>query len=127
MAEPESFVTRGSEVLTPEEAGTCLEALEPGDSFCWYRGYLPVDRLFPRRKPVDMELEEFRWRYARERAVHRLAKFMLEQAAPEGFAYVAEEEALHVDGQGRGALIQRRIAPMFYEYVFVRKAGEVRA
>ena len=59
---------------------------------------------------------------ARERAVEKLARFMLRQGAPPGFVVASERGGYSVDGLARGQLSQRRLGPLFYEYLFTRSA-----
>lgn len=117
----EVFRPQGAQVLTPEEAAARIGELRPGESLCWYCGYLPTDRLYPRRPEGDVAT--WRWRFAREKAVDRLAQFMLRQGAPRAFAYNADRGALRVAGEGRGHLWQKRLGPMSYEYHFTRGAA----
>lgn len=110
----------GAIVFTPEQAEELLGQLPPGESLVWYSGYLPVDRLYPRKPEAGMGRDEWALRYARERAVNRLAQFMLRQGAPKQFVYNAERAAHEIHGTARGHLSQRRLGPMFYDYVFTR-------
>ncbi|MGE0660943.1 MAG: hypothetical protein AB7O63_15720 [Reyranellaceae bacterium] len=112
----------GARVLSQAEAEQMIETLGPGESMVWYCGYLPIDRLHPRTPEAGTTREQWQSRYARERAVEKLARFMLRQGAPPGFVVAVERGGYSVDGLARGQLSQRRLGPLFYEYLFTRSA-----
>ena len=111
----------GASVLSPAEAEEMIVALAAGETLVWYCGYLPIDRLHPRAPEPGQSREQWQQTRARESAVEKLARFMLLQGAPAGFVVAPERGGYSVDGLGRGALSQRRLGPLFYEYLFTRK------
>ena len=112
----------GASVLSVNEASELIDGLGPRESMVWYCGYLPIDRLHPRAPAGGMGKAEWQGLYARERALEKLAQFMLRQGAPANFVVAPERRGYVVDGLARGHLSQRRLGPLFYEYVFT-KAG----
>ena len=114
----------GAKVLTPVLAKAEIDELTIGESMVWYCGYLPIDRLYPRRPEAGLTREHWLERYSRERAVETLARFMLRQGTPARFAYSPADPSCAVQGHARGHLSQRRLGPMFYEYVFTKGASQ---
>ena len=112
----------GASVLDIAAASALVDGLGPGESMVWYCGYLPIDRLHPRAPAGGMGKAEWQATYARERALEKLAQFMLRQGAPANFVVAAERRGYAVDGLARGHLSQRRLGPLFYEYVFTKAA-----
>lgn len=113
----------GADVPTTREITAWLGRLAPGQSLCWYRGYLPTDRV-GRDEAVDAgHGAPARWRADRGRAVSRLANFMWRQANPPAPEADERRRRRPVPPAGLGYLWQRRIADMHYEYWFTRSGA----
>lgn len=110
----------GADVPTTREVAGWLGRLSPGQSLCWYRGYLPTDRIGRDEAADSGHGATARWRADRGRAVSRLANFMWRQANPPAPAPDQRRRRLPVPPAGLGYLWQRRLADMHYEYWFTR-------
>lgn len=111
--DPLEFDACGAEVLSLDQVRQRVGRLGAGDSFCWYRGYLPTDRreAGPEPRPAGD------WRQERGEAVDRLARFMLKHRTESLRPGLRRRSAT-----ATGHLWQRRVGHMFYEYWFTRGA-----
>ena len=85
---------------TLKEVRARLRAIRSGETICYYRGYLLLDR---RDNPAAVEL----------------ADFFLRAGTEEGWGY--GEQVANPNGLGLGFLTQRRLGDMDYEYLFTKK------
>ncbi|QQS11050.1 MAG: hypothetical protein IPK81_15755 [Rhodospirillales bacterium] len=110
----------GADVPTTREIAAWLDRLAPGQSLCWYRGYLPTDRIGRDEAVEAGHGAPARWRADRGRAVSRLANFMWRQANPPAPEADERRRRRPAPPAGLGFLWQRRLADMHYEYWFTR-------
>ena len=85
-------------VLSPREARHKIGNLDPGESFCYYLGFILKDRQF-------------------DKTVKKLGDYMLKQGTPKNFLIGKE---LVVSGKNKGHLTQRRVGEELFEYIFTK-------
>lgn len=83
---------------TVKSARRYLPRMKPGDSVCYYVGFLARDRMYG----SDLSF---------------LANFMLRQGTPDEFSF---GEGCTVKGEGLGHLTQRRLTVNRFAYFFTR-------
>lgn len=104
------MITEDFMVFTEEQARLCVESAQPGQSFVYVIGYLPV--LCSADRP-----DAFR-RFGTVKQIRRMADYMRRAGSS---PYTKDGILFEEDGLSLGVLSQRKIRDFVYQYIFTRK------
>lgn len=93
-------MSRASPLSSPDAVPDCIRRMRPGDRWVYFVGYLPRHRFQGNR-------------------LDKLADAFLRAGVPNGFCFCKED--IPIAGSGQGHLVQRKLAPFYYEYIFIKR------